>query len=71
LIGTSEWEASFTYRKGEQARKTPAIEYKHVLVSNLLKKGKRLLGSLGITPWVIPEDNDPTHKKASKKALRQ
>jgi len=64
VAGTSRMEPVFSNNKGEQARSITAAEYEHVLLSTLLKEGKRLFGSQGITSWVIQQDNDPTHKKA-------
>jgi hypothetical protein len=71
VAGTSKLEATFLNKKGEQAKSITTSEYEHVLLSTLLKEGKRLFGSHGVTSWVIKQDNDPSHKRASQKALKQ
>lgn len=69
VLGTSKMASSFKNKKGIAARNITSQEYETVCLETLLPEGDRLFRSAGIDSWVLQQDNDPTHKKASKRAL--
>lgn len=71
VAGTSKITTGFSNQKGEQAKNITSSEYEQVVLTTLLPEGRRLMGSHGITSWVLQQDNDPTHKKASARALEK
>lgn len=71
VAGTSKMITEFSNQKGNKARNITSSEYEQVVLTTLLPEGRRLMGSQGITSWVLQQDNDPTHKKASSRALDQ
>ena len=64
VAGTTGHKTAHLNQKGSMARNITASEYKEVLEQTLLPEGRRLFGTLGISSWVLQQDNDPTHKKA-------
>ena len=69
VAGTSKMIVDFKNKKGGQAKNITMAEYEHVLLSTLLKEGDRLFRAQGVTSWVLQQDNAPSHKKASAKAV--
>lgn len=69
VTGTSKQPSTFLNKKGQQAKNITSAEYDHVVHDTLLPEGRRLFGAQGIASWVMQQDNDPTHKTASKRAL--
>ena len=69
VAGTSKMATTFVNKKGDQAKNITSAEYEMVVMKTLLPQGKCIMGSQGITSWVLQQDNDPTHKKASAQAL--
>jgi transposase len=69
VAGTSKMTTEFSNQKGKQAKNITSSEYEQVVLTTLLPEGRRLMGYHGITSWVLQQDNDPTHKKASARAL--
>jgi hypothetical protein len=63
VAGTSRMSTAFANKKGERAKNITSAEYEMVVMKTLLPQGKCILGSQGITSWVLQQDNDPTHKK--------
>ena len=70
VTGTSNLKTNYKNKKGEASRNITSAEYEDVLTKTLLKEGKRIFSSAGVTSWVFQQDNDPTHKRASGKALQ-
>lgn len=69
VAGTSKLATEFTNKKGMKAKNITSAEYESVVLNTLLPEGRKIMGSHNITEWVLQQDNDPTHKKASKSAL--
>ena len=69
VAGTSKSTTSFTNKKGQQAKNITSAEYEDVVLTTLLPEGKRIMSAQGITTWVLLQENDPTHKRASAQAL--
>lgn len=69
VAGTSKMNVDFKNKKGVKARNITAAEYEHVMDSTLLKEGARLFMAHGVSSWVFQQDNDPTHKIPSTKAI--
>ena len=71
VAGKSKLIVGFKNKKGAKARNITSAEYGQVLASTLLKEGSKLFRAQGITSWVLQQDNDPTHKKASRVAVKE
>lgn len=70
VTGTTGTKSTFTNQKGQPAKNITSQEYQQVLKQTLIPEGKRLFNnSKGISSWVLQQDNDPTHKKASALAV--
>jgi DDE superfamily endonuclease len=69
VSGTTGETSSFKNQKGQVARNITISEYKEVLGKTLIPEGRRLFSSAGISTWILQQDNDPTHKKASQMAV--
>jgi hypothetical protein len=69
MAGTSKHSSAFKNKKGKEAKNITSQEYEHVLRTTLLPEGKRLFAAQGISGWVLQQDNDPSHKKASHTAI--
>jgi len=69
VTGTTGMTTTFKNQKGVTARNITISEYEHVVATTLLPEGARLFGNQGISAWVLQQDNDPTHKKGSQRAL--
>jgi hypothetical protein len=65
VAGTSHRQSTFKNKKGDTSRNITSAEYQHVLTSSLLHEGKRIFSKVGLSSWVLQQDNDPSHKKAS------
>ena len=69
VAGTSHHVSRFTNKKGQPSKNITTAEYEHVLQHTFLPEGNRLFGGVGVSNWVLQQDNDPTHKKAAIKVL--
>jgi transposase len=69
VAGTTNYNPVTTYhnKKGAPAKNITSEEYHDVVSKTFLPDGERLFNG---SPWVLQQDNDPTHAKASKKALK-
>jgi transposase len=68
VAGTSHRKSAFKNKKGDTSRNITAAEYEDVLSSTLLPEGKKIFNKVGLSSWVLQQDNDPSHKKASAAA---
>jgi hypothetical protein len=71
VAGTTKHTSSYKNKQGQAAKNITSQEYYHVVLDHLLPEGKRLFSSAGISKWYLQQDNDPTHKAASTKALEE
>jgi hypothetical protein len=69
VTGTSKLKTSYKNMKGHLSRNITSAEYEDVVTMTLLPEGARLFASAGVSGWILQQDNDPTHKKASARAL--
>lgn len=69
VTGTSKLTTDYKNKKGQASRNITSQEYEDVCLKTLLPEGERLFSSAGVTSWILQQDNDPTHKAASKRAL--
>jgi len=69
VSGTSKMEVRFRNQKGAEAKSITREEYEQVMHNTFLKDGRKLFGSNGVTSWLVQQDNDPTHKVGSLRAL--
>jgi hypothetical protein len=69
VAGTTKHISQYTNKQGNPAKNITSQEYYHVVYDHLLPEGKRLFSCAGISKWFLQQDNDPTHKVASTKAL--
>lgn len=69
VSGTSKMQVRFKNKKGAEARNITRDEYELVMLNTFLKDGKKLFGSHGVTSWLVQQDNDPSHKVGSLRAL--
>jgi hypothetical protein len=69
VTGTTGYHpaTNYTTQKGSPARNITSHEYYDVLMNGLLPDGHRLFHG---DDWVLQQDNDPTHKIASEKAVK-
>jgi len=65
VAGASKMASTFAKKKGYICQNITNAEYEVVVMRTLLPHGKGIMGSQGITSWVLQQDNDQTHKKAS------
>jgi hypothetical protein len=65
VAGTHKHRSSHTTLKGQEARNITKSEYKQVLEDTLIPEGTRIFRNVGITNWVLQQDNDPCHHAAS------
>lgn len=70
VAGTSHHVSGFTNKKGQPSKNITTAEYEHVLQHTFLPEGNRLFSGVGLSNWVLQQDNDPTHKMAVTKVLR-
>jgi transposase len=71
VTGTSKMKTTFLTKQGKAARNITSSEYQQVLSKTLLPEAMRLFSEQGLSFGVFQQDNDPTHKKASLKALEE
>ena len=64
VAGTSKLKSLHTTLKGPLARNITKSGYKEVLEATLLPEGCRLFRNVGLSSWVLQQDNDPCHKSA-------
>ena len=64
VAGTSKMHTTHTTLKGKPARNITKSGYKEVLEDTFLPEGCKLFGDLGLSSWVLQQDNDPCHKSA-------
>lgn len=69
VTGTTKLATNYKNKKGEKSRNITMGEYYDVLTKTLLPDGTALFANQGSSQWVLQQDNDPTHKGATKKAL--
>ena len=71
VSGTTDHHPITTYKtkKGTAARNITSAEYESVLSQTLLQDGEELFAKHKVLSWQLQQDNDPTHKKASVKAV--
>lgn len=69
VTGTSKLATNFKNKKGQASRNITSQEYERVCLETLLPEGDRLFRRAGIDSWTLQQDNDPTHKAASERAL--
>ncbi len=69
VTGTTNYHptAGYTTSTGSEAKNITIHEYYDVLMQGLLPDGSALFHG---EDWVLQQDNDPTHKVASEKAVR-
>lgn len=69
VTGTTGLKAStkYTTKNGSPSRNITIQEYYNVLMQRLLPAGHKLFKG---EDWVLQQDNDPTHKEASKRAVQ-
>lgn len=65
VAGTSKMQTTHTTLKGKPARNITKSGYKEVLEETLLPEGSKLFHTLGLSGWVLQQDNDPCHKSAN------
>lgn len=66
VAGTSKYKTHHTNKQGKPAKNITTGQYKEVLQQTLLTEGRRLHSTAGRGTWVLQQDNDPTHKCATK-----
>lgn len=64
VAGTSRHKTRYHNKKGAEARNITEAEYTDVVKSTFLPEGARIFGRVGVSSWVLQQDNDPTHKAA-------
>jgi hypothetical protein len=69
VTGTTKLATNYKNKKGEKSRNITMGEYYDVLTKTLLPDGTALFANHGSSQWVLQQDNDPTHKGGTKKAL--
>jgi transposase len=69
VTGTTKYRPtpSYTTKTGSHAKNITSKEYFDVLLHGLLPAGHELFKG---EDWVLQQDNDPTHKQASEKAVK-
>lgn len=60
--------AEFKNKKGQPPRNITSLQYKRV-VDEFCKQGSQIYSAQGCNSFVLQQDNDPTHKKASIQAI--
>jgi hypothetical protein len=69
VAGTSKHTSKYTNKKGQTSKNITGAEYEDVLQLTFLPEGQRVFGPVGVSKWVLQQDNDPSHKRASTKVL--
>jgi transposase len=70
VAGTTKHVSTYKNKKGDAAKNITGQEYEEVVSKTFLLEGKRLFGGVaGVSSWTLQQDNDPTHKKASQRAV--
>jgi hypothetical protein len=64
VAGTHNQKSQHTNQKGQTARSITKSEYKEVLEKTLIPEGTRIFRNVGVTKWVLQQDNDPAHNAA-------
>jgi hypothetical protein len=64
VAGTSKMQSHHTTLKGQPARNITKTGYKEVLEATLLPQGCQIFRNVGLSSWVLQQDNDPCHKAA-------
>jgi hypothetical protein len=70
VAGTTKHTSIYTNKKGQQSKNITSHEYYDVLTKHLLPEGRRLFSSVGVSRWLLQQDNDPSHKASSTRALQ-
>lgn len=71
VTGTTREKTKYKNKKGKDAKNITAAEYYDVVKHTLLPEGERLLDHSGLRGWHLQQDNDPTHKRSSARALKE
>jgi hypothetical protein len=64
VTGTSKHKRPYINKKGGIAKNITSAEYADVVQHTFLPEGAHLFRPQPLTPWVLQQDNDPTHKAA-------
>jgi hypothetical protein len=64
VAGTTGHKSTYSNKKGAQSKNITAAEYRDVVSQTLLPEGRRLFSGVGLSTWVLQQDNDPTHRVA-------
>jgi hypothetical protein len=70
VTGTSKLKTIYKNKKGQPSRNITSAEYEDVVTNTLLPEGARIFAAAGLSGWILQQDNDPTHKGASARALK-
>jgi len=70
VAGTTKHTSSYKNMKGQCSGNITSHEYYDVLTKHLLPEGRRIFTAAGISRWLLQQDNDPSHKASSTKALQ-
>ena len=68
VCGTSKMRSQYKNKKGELAKNITAAEYEDV-VAGMLQEANKVFSAEGVRFWTLQQDNDPTHKNASTRAV--
>ena len=69
VSGTTGMATAYKNKQGKDSKNITIPEYRDVLVHTLLPEGQRLFSHQGLSGWVLQQDNDPSHKAGSQRAL--
>lgn len=70
VAGTTKHTSDFKNKKGDPARNITGQEYEQVVSKTFLLEGKKVFdAAISVSSWTLQQDNDPTHKKASQRAI--
>ena len=70
VTGTSKLKTAYKNMKGQASRNIASAEYEDVVTKALLPEGARLFASARVSGWILQQDYEPTHKRASARALQ-
>ena len=69
VTGTSKHKTTYKNKQGQPAKNITSAEYEDVVTNTFLPEGARIFTAAGMSGWILQQDNDPTHKAASARAL--
>ena len=70
VAGTTKHTSCYTNKKGQPSKNITSHEYYDVLAKHLLPEGRRLFTSVGVSNWLLQQDNNPSHRASSERALQ-